>query len=158
MSSLAEPVRSVSTPWVRGTASHPRRAPLVLVVEDGTRLSEAIRELCDFLHIGVETIGGAADLARILQDRRPMAVLAEMDAPSQDGGYVMMRIGEHDRSLPLMLLTGSSPVLVGAAEAIEELCGLSAVSRHPVLPEIGEIVEFLFRAGQSGLCLGLMPV
>ena len=157
MSSLAEPVHVASLSRPRGTAALPRRAPLVLVVEDGTRLSEAIHELCDFLHIGVETVGGEIDLARTLRDRRPMAVLAEMDGTSQDGGYVMMRIAEHDRSLPLMLLTGPSPALVGAAEAIEELCGLSAVARHPVLPEIGEIVEFLFRAGQSGLCLGLMP-
>ncbi|MGH7044700.1 MAG: hypothetical protein ACREFY_21555 [Acetobacteraceae bacterium] len=130
---------------------------MVLVVEDGTRLSEAISGLCEFLRVDVETIGGEGNLDRILRDRRPMAVLAGMDGKLQDGGYVMMRIAEHDRTLPLMLLTGRSPALAGAAEAIEELCGLSAVARHPVLPETGEIVEFLFRAGQSGSCLGLMP-
>ncbi len=157
MSSLAEPVRAVASPRATVIASRRSRAPLVLVIEDGTRLSEAIHELCDFLRIGVETIGGEVDLVRTLRDRRPMAVLAEMDGTSQDGGYVMMRIAEHDRTLPLMLLTGSGPALIGAAEAIEELCELSAVARHPVLPDLGDIVEFLFRAGQSGRCLGLMP-
>ena len=157
MNDLAEPLRISSARRPRAIASRPRRAPLVLVVEDGTRLSEAIYGLCEFLHVGVVTVGEEDDLARTLRESRPMAVLAEMDGRSQDGGYVMMRIAEHDRTLPLMLLTGHAPALVGAAEAIEELCDLSAVARHPVLPEIGEIVEFLFRAGQSGSCLGLMP-
>ncbi|HVB68262.1 MAG TPA: hypothetical protein VNE67_10460 [Acetobacteraceae bacterium] len=157
MNHLAEPLRIPSALRPRAVASRPCRTPLVLVVEDGVRLSEAIYGLCEFLHVGVATIGGEGDLARTLRDSRPMAVLAEMDGKSQDGGYVMMRIAEHDRTLPLMLLTGPDPALVGAAEAIEELCDLSAVARHLVLPTIGEVVEFLFRAGQSGSCLGLMP-
>ena len=157
MNHLAEPLRISSASHPRAIASRPGRTPLVLVVEDGTRLSDAIHGLCEFLRIGVATVGGESDLARTLRNSRPMAVLAEMDGRSQDGGYVMMRIAEHDRTLPLMLLTGSNPALIGAAEAIEELCDLSAVARHLVLPEIGEVVEFLFRAGLSGSCLGLMP-
>lgn len=157
MNHLVEPVRLTSAPRRRAAASSPHRTPLVLVVEDGVRLSEAIQGLCEFLRVDVATIGGEDDLARTLRESRPMAVLAEMDGKSQDGGYVMMRIAEHDRALPLMLLTGADPSLIGAAEAIEELCDLSAVTRYPVLPAIGEVVEFLFRAGQSGSCLGLMP-
>lgn len=157
MSYLVEETRTASRPQTRDTPSRPQRAPVVLVVEDGTTLSEAIVGLCDFLRIAVETTGGEDDLVQVLRRRRPMAVLAEMDGRMQDGCYVMMRLAEYDRTLPLMLLTGPSPPLIGAAEAVEELCQLSDVTHRRVLPEIGEIVEFLFHAGRRGSCLGLVP-
>jgi CheY-like chemotaxis protein len=157
MSYLADPIPATLKTKRRAAISRARRTPRVLVVEDGTRLSEAIAELCDYLRVGVETVAGHS-LSLALRHHRPMAILAEMDGASHDGCYVMMRVAEYDRTLPLMLLTGTSPALIGAAEAVEELWALSAVARHAVLPEIGEIVAFLFRAGQSGGCLGLLPM
>ena len=158
MTYLVQETCTVSGTRTRDTAPRSPRAPLLLVVEDGTRLSDALAGLCDFLRISVEAVGAEDDLAQELRRRRPMAVLTEMDGAVQDGCYVMMRIAEYDRALPVMLLTGTSPPLIGAAEAVQELCQLTEVSRCAVLPEIGEIVEFLFQAGRSGSCLGLVPI
>jgi hypothetical protein len=87
-----------------------------------------------------------------------MAVLAAIEAAGQDGCHVMKTVADHDRSLPILLLTGGDPVLAGAADAVEELWGLSCVLKRPILPGLGELVEFLCLAGQMGRCLGLMPV
>ncbi len=157
MSYLAEDIRAVPAPRLRENPARARRAPVLLVVEDGVKLSAALLGICEFLRISIETVGGSDDLDKALRRRRPMAVLAELDGRTQDGCYVMMRVADYDRSLPMMLLTTSSPSLIGAAEAVEGLCGLSSVTRRPVLPEVGEIVEFLFCAGRSGFCLGLLP-
>lgn len=133
------------------------RAPLIIVVEDGCRLSQAIHELCEFLDIEVEHMDSEDDLTAVLEARKPMAVMAEIDAAGQDGCHVMKTVAYYDPNLPILLLTGNDPAMAGAVDAVEEVWGLSAVTKRAVLPRPGEIVDFLFRAGQRGRCLGLMP-
>lgn len=157
MSFVAERVRIAPLPGSKVAASVARRTPLILVIEDGFAISEAIRDISAFLGVTIDRIGPDREILRSLRERRPMAVIASLDGCDQDGCYVMMQIAEFDRTLPLMMLTGPSDVLAGAADAVEELCALSAVTYAPDLPEVGAFVEFVFRAGQSGRCLGLMP-
>ncbi|MDE2006409.1 MAG: hypothetical protein KGI51_07580 [Rhodospirillales bacterium] len=158
MSHVAERIRPATSPRIEAARLFARRTPLILVVEDTPRISEAIREISTFLGVAVERIGPERELLHALRDRRPMAVIAELDAPSRDGCHVMMEMAEYDRNLPLMLLTGPSQVLAGAADAVEELCALRALTLIQELPPIGGFVEFVFRAGQSGQCLGLLPL
>ena len=87
-----------------------------------------------------------------------MGVVAHLDCQGQDGCHVMMTVAQHDRSLPVLLLTGDDPALAGAADAVEELWKLEAVVKFPRLPGIGAIVDFIFRAGRKGRCLRLVPV
>jgi DNA-binding NtrC family response regulator len=134
------------------------REPIIVVVEDDGCLSETIREICDFLEVTVRPVASAEDLGPVLAQCRPMAVLATIEAHGQDGCHVMKTVADHDRNLPILLLTGGDPVLAGAADAVEELWGLSCVMKPPTLPGLGELVEFLCLAGQMGRCLGLMPV
>jgi CheY-like chemotaxis protein len=133
------------------------RTPTVVVVEDDEYLSQSIQTMCEFLNVAVARVSSSNDLTPILQDHRPMAVLAELDSKGQDGCHVMKTVARYDASLPILLLTGHDPHLAGAAEAVEELWGLSSVVKRPFLPRAGEFVEFLCRAGQMGRCLGLMP-
>ena len=133
------------------------RLPVIVVVEDGCHLSQAIYPICDFLDDTVEHVASDDDITPILAKRRPMAVLAEIDAQGQDGCHVMKTVACHDPSLPILLLTGHDPALAGAADAVEEIWGLSHVLKRPALPALGDLVDFLFRAGQHGRCLGLMP-
>ncbi len=133
------------------------RAPLVIVVEDSGDLSESILPICDYLSVAVKHVDSDDDLTPILTERRPMAVLANMDARGQDGCHVMKTVARHDPSLPILLITEGDPALAGAADAVEELWGLTNVKKHPSLPELGELVDFLFQAGHKGQCLGLMP-
>ncbi len=134
------------------------RAPVVLVVEDGTYLSAAISEICHFLSVKVKHLSSEGDLIPMLVDLRPMAVMAALDAMGQDGCHVMKTVAHYDPSLPILLLTGGDHALTGAADAVEEVWGLTRVTKHADIPSAAELVEFLFHAGQESHCLGLMPI
>jgi CheY-like chemotaxis protein len=134
----------------------PRRELLVLVVEDAPVLSRTIGFLCDYLGIRVETVPGQADLEGPLRSKLPMAVMSAIDTPAQDGCHVLKTVAEHDRSLPVLLITGNDPALLGAVEAVEEIWQLGQVLKMTGAPGVGDVVEFLFKAGRrSGS--SLMP-
>ena len=135
-----------------------RRHPLLLIVEDGDGTAGALQPICDFLNIAVERLPSEHDLAGALRDHSPMGVVAHLDCQGQDGCHVMMTVAQHDRSLPVLLLTGDDPALAGAADAVEELWKLEGVVKSARLPSVGAIVDFIFRAGRKGRCLRLVPV
>ncbi len=134
----------------------PSRAALVVLVEDDFALSGAFRTICECLDVAVERLPTHGDLASVLRQRRPMAVVAEMDAAGQDGCHVLMTVAGHDRDLPVMLISGEDPALLGAIDAVEEIWQLTSVVRSPQLPGVGVVVDFLFRAGRKGGCMRLM--
>lgn len=134
------------------------RAPLVIVIEDDSGLSDAFHVVCDCLDVMVQPLDSSADLAGILRQTTPMAVVTRLDMTNQDGCHVLKTVAAYDRNLPVMVLAGTNAALLGAIDAVEELWGLSSVSKSLDVPGIGQIVDFLFRAGQSGRCLRLMPV
>ncbi len=135
-----------------------RRRALVLALEDGWAMSDAMRQICDFLEVSVERIDSNEDILPFLQRSRPMAVIATMDAEGQDGCNVLMTVARHDPSLPVLLMLGPDPAVAGAADAVTELWGLTEVMQAAAWPSPGAIVEFLCRAGLRGNCLALMPV
>jgi DNA-binding NtrC family response regulator len=134
------------------------REPFVLVVEDDIRLSETFRVICECLGVAIMRMPSRDDLGAVLRNRRPMTVVAEMDAIGQDGCHVLMTIAAYDRSLPVLLITGPDPALLGAVDAVEEIWALSSVEKWPDLLGVGAIVDFLFRAGRKGRCMRLMSV
>jgi hypothetical protein len=134
------------------------REPLLVVIEDGVLLSETFRGICDCLNVAVVRMPSRDDLGAVLRDCRPMAVVAEMDAAGQDGCHVMMTIAAHDCHLPVLLITGEDPALLGAVDAVEEIWELSAVAKWPRVLGVGVVVDFLFRAGRKGGCMQLMAV
>lgn len=134
------------------------RTPLVLILEDGWALSEALRGLCRFLEIQVERLASDEPLLPFLQQCRPMAVIARMDAEGQDGAHVLMTVAEYDRSLPVLLLTDGDPALAGAADAVVDLWGLSCASQLVGEPTPAGLADFLCHAGLQGNCLGMMPI
>jgi len=134
------------------------RQPLVLIVEDGGSAVEALQPICDFLEVAIECVPSEHDLTKPLEDHKPMGVVAYMDCRGQDGCHIMMTVAQHDRGLPILLITGDDPVLAGAADAVEELWRLESVIKHAELPGVGAIVDFLFRAGRKGRCMRLLSV
>jgi hypothetical protein len=137
-------------------AEHATREALVLVIEDGSDLSDAFRSVCECLNVAVERMPTEDDLGSMLRQRRPMAVVAEMDAAGQDGCHVLMTVAAHDRDLPVLLISGDDPALLGAIDAVEEIWQLTSVVKWPRLPGVGAVVDFLFRAGRKGACMRLM--
>ena len=138
-----------------GTGQATREA-LILVIEDDFGLSNAFRNICECLNVAVERMPTQDDLGSMLRQRRPMAVVAEMDAAGQDGCHVLMTVATHDRDLPVLLIVGDEPALLGAIDAVEEMWQLSSVVKWPRLLGVGPVVDFLFRAGRKGGCMRLM--
>ena len=135
-----------------------QRQALVLIVTDDLHLSMNFGSLCGFLNIDMEHVPSDQDLAIVLREQQPMAVIADLDGNGQDGYHVMMQVAEYDRELPMLLLTGRDPALAGAADAIEELWQLTSVAQTSSMPSVGNLVDFLFRAGRKGRCMRMMPV
>lgn len=131
--------------------------PVVVVVTDTPRIAAVLDNICDFLGFGIELLPTAMNLAPVLERCAPMAIVTELDGHGQDGCHVMMQVAEHDPGLPILLLTGRDASLAGAADAVEELWHLTAVTKSPELPEIGRLVSFLFNAGRRGGCVRMMP-
>jgi ActR/RegA family two-component response regulator len=132
--------------------------PIVVIVSDDPALAMSLRVVCDFLSLGVERIASSEDVMAVLENQRPMAVVTEMDCRDQDGFNVMMTVSRYDPNLPVLVLTGDDPVLTGAAEAVEELWGLTCVAKSPRTPKVGKLVDFFFTAGRKTGCMRLMPV
>ena len=135
---------------------HTTREALVLVIEDDFGLSSAFRTVCDCLNVAVERMSTRGRSGSVLRLRRPMAVVAEMDAVGQDGCHVLMTVAALDRDLPVLLIVGEDPALLGAIDAVEEVWQLSSVVKWPRLLGVGAVVDFLFRAGRKGGCMRLM--
>jgi len=128
----------------------PHRANVVLVVEDTPDLSCQMAAICDFMGLTVLPVGSAADLGMVLDDRRPLAVVAAFETEHQDGCHILKTVALHDRELSVMLLTNHNASHLGATEAVEEIFQLTMVSKPVGEPNLGELVEFLARASQRG--------
>jgi hypothetical protein len=129
----------IASDGTKGTESR----PLLLVMEDELQLLTALQCICDHLEIAVEHVPSEHDLGRLLKESNPVGVAAAFDCRGQDGCHVMMTVARHDRSLPMMLITGADPGLLGAADAVQEIWRLSSVFLWPTLPAAGEIASFL---------------
>lgn len=134
------------------------RLASVLIIDDGELLFEAFHNICECFGVSVQRMPSRDDLGAALKTYCPMAVVAEMDATGQDGCHVLMAIAQHDSELPVLLLTGEDPALIGAVDAVEEIWQLASVTKWQRLLGIGSIVDFLFQAGRKAGCMRLMSV
>jgi CheY-like chemotaxis protein len=134
------------------------RLASVLIIDDGEFLFEAFRNICECLGVSVQRMPSRDDLGAALRTRRPMAVVAEVDVAGQDGCHVLMAIAQHDSELPVLLLTGEDPAMIGAVDAVEEIWQLASVTKWQRLLGIGAVIDFLFQAGRKAGCMRLMSV
>lgn len=121
---------------------------LVLIVMDNRGLAQSLEMVCDFLGLAVEILTSDEIIGQRLETPRPMAIITEADGHGQDGFHVMMEVARHDRDLPILFLSGDDPALQGAADAVCEVNGLTSVTMATQSPPVGELVDFLFRAGR----------
>ncbi len=135
-----------------------QRAPVLLVVGHGPLLAGELDRICRFLEIDVEHLMPGTDLAGELRTLNPMGVIADLQGTELDGFHVMKVVASFDASLPMLVLTAGDSKLLGAAEAVEQVWGLTSVQKSPFLPPVGRVIEFLCHAGRAGNCLNLMPV
>jgi ActR/RegA family two-component response regulator len=122
----------------------------VLVIEDGRRLSRIVGYMCDYLGLRMQRVTTDADLAPLLRRCAPLAVVCALEGSGQDGYHVMKMVAAYDRALSMLLVTGSDPAMIGAAEAVEDAYGLAGVRALQDEPGLGDIVEFLLSADRVG--------
>ena len=96
------------------------------------------------------------DLAPLLRINPPIAVVAELDGPHQDGCHVMKTVASIDRTLPILLLTDGNPAHLGAVDAVRELFGLTRIATATGLGDIGKLVDFLCQASREAGQLRLL--
>jgi CheY-like chemotaxis protein len=131
---------------------------VIAVVSDNPGTIENLTPVCEFLDIRMEVVATGTDLASVLRQQRPMAVITDIDCKDQDGFYAMRVIARYSRELPMLLLTDGDSVLMGAADAMQDLCGLTSVTATSGFPMAGQLVAFLFGAGRRAGCMRLLPI
>ena len=131
---------------------------VVFIVSDNPERIDHLAPVCDFLDLQVYVIASECDLLTMLRMHRPLGIIADVDGTEQDGFNTMKVVARHNRALPILLLTEGDPALMGAADAVQELCGLHSVTLTSGFPAAGQIVNFLFAAGRSAGCMRLVPV
>ena len=129
-----------------------RRSNLLVVIEDEPSLSHQLGPICDFLGIGIQAIPSAEHLGLVLDEYRPLAVIAPFESVYQDGGHVLKSVAIHDATLPVMILTDRNATYIGAVDAMVGLLNLTSVQTPNGDPGMGELVDFLARAGQHARC------
>jgi CheY-like chemotaxis protein len=134
------------------------RQGLVVIVCDVAETVGQLEAVCDFFSLTVAVVPERTDLMPLLREHRPMAVISDIDGQHQDGFHAMKTVASYDRDLPILLLTGGDPMLMGAADAVQELWNLTMVSRSTSLPLAAQLAEFLFAAGRRAGCMRLVPV
>jgi CheY-like chemotaxis protein len=140
-----------------GTMSAARQGVVVIVSDDRSAI-ENVAPVCEFLELRLEVVSAGKDLTQVLQEHRPIAVISDVDGEDQDGFHTMKVIARYNRDLPIMLLTGGDSVLMGAADAVQDIWGLASVTRTSGFPMAGQLVAFLFGAGRRTGSMRLVPV
>lgn len=131
---------------------------VVVLVSDDLDTINQLTPVCDFLDLHLEVVSAGGDLADTLAGYRPMAVVSAIEGIEQDGFHTMRVVAKHDRNLPMLMLTEGDPVMMGAVDAMQDLCGLTAVTPTSEFALAGQLVAFLFNAGRQAGCLRLVSV
>jgi EAL domain-containing protein (putative c-di-GMP-specific phosphodiesterase class I) len=93
---------------------------VVLLVDDDPTFARSCARLLGGWGYDVETAFGGAEAVRRSQERPFDVVLSDINVPDMSGLEVLRAIRQHDRDVPVVLMTGG-PALESAREAVE--CG-----------------------------------
>jgi CheY-like chemotaxis protein len=146
-----EPGDIIDSAWAIASPDHRGDAPQhsVLVVRDPSNNGDYLESVCEFLDIDVRHATTSEDLRTMMATLRPMAVIADLDGEGQDGFHVMKLAADYDRAVPILLLTGYDPALLGAIDAVQEVWGLTRVATAAATAGIGALVDFICHAARD---------
>jgi CheY-like chemotaxis protein len=131
---------------------------VVVVFSDNAETVATMAPVCEFLGLEMEVVSAGIDLTTVLRTRRPLAVIADVDGSDHDGFHAMKMVARYNPDLPILLLTNGDHALMGAADAVQEMWGLTQVTPTSGFPLAGQLVGFLFSAGRRAGCMRLVPV
>jgi hypothetical protein len=149
----ADPVREITSidDWSANS-----RPSLLVVRDEADGRDEFLEAICEFVDVRLEYATSDHDIRQILEQVQPMAVVARLDGPIQDGFHVMKVVASYDRTLPILLLNDNDAMLLGAVDAIRELWGLRRVATVDDGAGTGPIADFIFNAARAVGIPGLM--
>jgi len=148
----AEQIRQASDPTSRAVMAPaaPQRtdAPLVLVVEDDTRVASMIVGHLEGGGYRVELARSAEEGLHLASQLHPSVVVLDIILPGIDGWDMLMRLKEHEdtRSLPVVIVSvtderrrgfalGASQVLTKPVEPDELLAAVASVGANLGIPQ-----------------------
>ena len=134
------------------------RQGVVVVFSDNAETIENLEQVCEFLDLRMDVVSAGTDLMSVLRSQQPIAVISDVEGEDHDGFHTMKLIARYNPDLPVMLLTNGDPVLMGAADAVQEIWGLTSVTRTSGFPLASQLVGFLFSAGRRQGCMRLVSV
>ncbi len=134
------------------------RQAVVIIACDEAETVDQLSAVCAFFDLTVEVVPSRGDLLQALHEHLPMAVITDIDGEHQDGFHAMKTVANYDRDLPIMLLTGGDPTLMGAADAVQEIWRLTMVNRSGSGPLAAQLADFLFTAGRRAGCMRLVQL
>lgn len=140
-----------------GSVSPSQQGVVALFSDDAATIAN-LEPVCAFLDLRLEVISAGSDLMSVLRSQRPMAVISDVDGQDHDGFHTMKLVARYDPDLPILLLTGGDAALMGAADAVQDIWGLTSVVRTSGYALAGQLVGFLFNAGRRAGCMQLLPV
>jgi CheY-like chemotaxis protein len=131
---------------------------VVVVVSDDPSLTERLEPVCAFLDLKAECVSSGQDLLTTLRLQQPIAVISDVEGDEQDGFHTMKVVADFQRDLPIFMLTAGDPILLGASDAVQQICGLTSVAHSSGSALAGELISFLFGAGRRSGCMRLVQI
>jgi len=129
---------------------------IVLVGRDG--VSPMLREMCAALLVELVAISSHHDLPFRLHHHRPMAVISEIDPLGIPSCAALRCIAAYNPNMPILLVAGDDPAVLGTIDAAEQLWSLSNLQRLAAAPAAGDLIGFLFQAGRHSRLGRLLPI
>jgi hypothetical protein len=120
----------------------------VIIVSDDPVRVEVLEQVCMFLELPTQRVTSDMNLLSALQQQRPIAVISDIEGADQDGFHVMRVVADYYRDLPIFMLTDGDPVLLGAVDAMQEICRLTTLTCPAGAPLAGELISFLVSASR----------
>ena len=133
-------------------------AQSVIVLAGAEGASIRLQRMCAALEIRTVVVVSHHDLPFRLHHTRPIAVISELDPQGLASCAALRTIASYDQDMPVLLVTGDDPLVLGTIDAAEELWQLSGLHRLATAPAPGDLIHFLYRAGRQSGFGRLMPL
>lgn len=133
-----------------------RQRLIVLVSSEG--ISTRLVEMCAALDIELIPVSSHHDLPFRLHHSRPIGVISEIDGRSIESCASLRNIAAYDPDMPVLLVAGDDPVVLGTIDAAEQLWDLSGIRRLADQPSARDLIDFLFQAGREAGTGRLVPL
>ena len=130
----------------------------VIVLANPGGISQQLLQMCHALAIELVAVASHHDLPFRLRHHRPMAIISELDPKGTTSCAALRTIAAYDQDMPVLLVAGQDPSVLGTIDAAEQLWRLSALHRLGDAPTANDLIGFLFRAGRRSGLGRLMPV